>query len=637
MNNNNNRNVPKKSQPQSRGLFKSDVNTINTNTSANHIDFDFNNTYTNNNTNQLNNNTVQPSPFTFGSNQQLLNNNIVPQQNTVPNYSYPYPSVQTNIPQVNNNINLIGNNQYNNPYSYQNLYNMYPNYHPFHNPGPMQPNNNMVVDNWIFQIGYNDDEEIPNQSLEVKFNNNIDINMKQDSDLGNVINVQMQLSKSHVKETSKGVTLPLLLDIDVKDMNTDKRANIDLICLLDKSGSMQGSKIELLIKSFTNIMDFLGDNDRLSIVTFDDRSTKLTPLTRMNETGKARTLQILSRVSADGGTCIGTAVEEALRIIAGRKKANTVTSILILSDGLDSSAENMVKKKLEGYQHEIKETFTINTFGYGNDHDPKMMSALAQLRDGSFYFIDKLDTVDNVFVDCVGGLVSVIAQNMKIEVRPNVNDENLRGIDITKAYGVDGFWKKRNGFNYNAELLQVISGKKYSYILEFFIPKLHDLEAPVRTFLLAQAAISFTDNNGLKYTKQCECDITFVEDDSGIQPNTDVFVNYYRVKTAEVTNEAIKLSGAGQYDKATFVLNQLRYEMSTSPVGNHQTVINLIKDVDNALKNVKPEVFNVYGKHYMFENAMANMSQQSNFNANNCYQNNNQQVMFNCLNNKKQI
>lgn len=51
----------------------------------------------------------------------------------------------------------------------------------------------------------------------------------------------------------------------------------------------------------------------------------------------------------------------------------------------------------------------INTFGFGADHDPKLMNDISKLRDGSFYYINQLSTVDEAFVNALGGLISVVA------------------------------------------------------------------------------------------------------------------------------------------------------------------------------------------------------------------------------------
>jgi Mg-chelatase subunit ChlD len=477
--------------------------------------------------------------------------------------------------------------------------------------------------------GYNDDEDIDiSDSVKldkIKENNH---HFNEDD-----IKVQLKLSKSYLHETSNGETLPMLLNIDVKEVSTDIKSNIDLICLIDKSGSMQGQKMNLLIESFNNILEYLGDNDRLSIIVFDNQALRLTPLLRMTQDGKNKTLQALKTVYANGGTNIGSAFAMALNLMMKRRKVNSVTSVLILSDGIDGNAENSVKQLLNDNQSKLS-TFTINTFGYGNDHDPKMMSALAQLKDGSFYFIDKLETIDEVFVDCLGGLISVVAQNVNIEIKPNSADEILPGINIVKAYGVDSFWKK-TGDNYKAELLQAISGKKYSYVLETRIPKLQDLDVAVRSFLIAQAEITFSDLKGNKYIKSCDCDVTFVEDNIDLEDDQEVLVNYYRVKTAELTNNALKYSSSGQYDKAKSLLSDFRTEMSISSVKNDESVLNFIKDIDSSLNNIRPEVFMNQGRHYMMENYMANMNQQSNINSNMCYMNKRQRCLQSDLRDRK--
>lgn len=45
-----------------------------------------------------------------------------------------------------------------------------------------------------------------------------------------------------------------------------------------------------------------------------------------------------------------------------------------------------------------------------------MLDELAKLKDGSFYHIEQVDQVGGCFVDCVGGLISVVAKDGVISV-----------------------------------------------------------------------------------------------------------------------------------------------------------------------------------------------------------------------------
>jgi hypothetical protein len=61
------------------------------------------------------------------------------------------------------------------------------------------------------------------------------------TDLNNKVICSLKLSTKYIKETTESTTtLPMLLSIYVAEVikKTDTRANIDLICVLDKSGSM---------------------------------------------------------------------------------------------------------------------------------------------------------------------------------------------------------------------------------------------------------------------------------------------------------------------------------------------------------------------------------------------------------------
>jgi len=44
------------------------------------------------------------------------------------------------------------------------------------------------------------------------------------------------------------------------------------------------------------------------------------------------------------------------------------------------------------------------------------MTGISKLKDGNFYFIQQLDTLDECFVDALGGLVSVVAEKITLSV-----------------------------------------------------------------------------------------------------------------------------------------------------------------------------------------------------------------------------
>ncbi len=112
----------------------------------------------------------------------------------------------------------------------------------------------------------------------------------------------------------------------------------------------------------------------------------------------------------------------------------------MLSDGIEPGCLPKVEYLLKNENLKAL-NFTVHTFGFGSDHDPVLMDGIAKLRDGSFYYVQNLESVDEHFVDALGGLFSVVAQDVRVEVA-TVPDQNalFKGVNVCKTYG--DLWKR---------------------------------------------------------------------------------------------------------------------------------------------------------------------------------------------------
>ena len=183
------------------------------------------------------------------------------------------------------------------------------------------------------------------------------------------------------------------------------------------------------------------------------------------------------------------------------------------------------------------DTYTINSFGFGKDHDPELMNKISQHKDGSFYYVEKLDTVDEMFIDALGGLFSVIAQNVNIQVGVNKSNKTFADVNIQETYGE--FWKYEEKKNiYNINVLQLISGVSKDFLLELEIPpikaKLMDNE---RNTSLLEATVEYQGLTVEKKTvkKEAKLELTFYneEDDMPADIDENVEMNILRVRGAK--------------------------------------------------------------------------------------------------------
>ena len=206
---------------------------------------------------------------------------------------------------------------------------------------------------------------------------------------------------------------PIVVNI-VSEEIKEKNSNVELICVIDVSGSMMGEKIILVKQSLKVLLEMMGDNDKLGLVLFNHNSEKLLDLTYTTSENKNKILKLIDSIKARGGTYILGGLEIAVNMLkesSNTKSYNsdkfTSSAIILLSDGVDNRMNHLeIGNGLKEITKDSNLGFILHTFGYGNDHDPKIMNTLATIRDGSFYFVQEYKKVAEYFINVLGACVS---------------------------------------------------------------------------------------------------------------------------------------------------------------------------------------------------------------------------------------
>jgi Mg-chelatase subunit ChlD len=220
-----------------------------------------------------------------------------------------------------------------------------------------------------------------------------------------------------------------------EEIADEKRENLDLVCVLDISSSMNGaSKLDLCKNTLDFVVSQLSPNDRLSLVTFSNNVKTVQKLTKMNEDGKRKFRENVKKVRASGMTNLSggllKGVSEVMEQRDDGDAPNKIQSVLLLTDGQANvgikDKDTLVEILLQSPQQASKKTkseaehsilpFSVFTFGFGSDHNVELLKAVSDCANGVYYFIDDLDKVGNAFGDCLGGLLSIVAQNTTLEI-----------------------------------------------------------------------------------------------------------------------------------------------------------------------------------------------------------------------------
>lgn len=161
-------------------------------------------------------------------------------------------------------------------------------------------------------------------------------------------------------------------------------------------------------------------------------------------------------------------MECAFSILKYRKHRNEVTSIFLLSDGQDDEGESKVKRLIERYDHELG-VYSIHCFGFGGDHDEEMMSKICKMKNGGFYYIQKLSILDEAFSHALGGLISVVGNQINLNLK-KMGGNLASGIKISKFYEGPNV-KMINKDEYQIQISQLRSGITKNFVFELSIPQ----------------------------------------------------------------------------------------------------------------------------------------------------------------------
>lgn len=181
------------------------------------------------------------------------------------------------------------------------------------------------------------------------------------------------------------------------------RAPIDLVTVLDVSGSMSGAKLQMLKRAMRLVISSLGSADRLSIVSFSANPQRLMPLRRMNSQGQRLARRIIDRLACSQGTSVGEALRKATKILEDRRERNPVASIILLSDGQDEKVQSNTDSQRQ-------RSAPVSSTRFAHIEIPVHSSGFGAKAGYT------REPAEDAFSKCVGGLLSVVVQDLRIQL-----------------------------------------------------------------------------------------------------------------------------------------------------------------------------------------------------------------------------
>lgn len=183
---------------------------------------------------------------------------------------------------------------------------------------------------------------------------------------------------------------------------------VAMMLVLDKSGSMEGAKLQLVKESAIATAEALYTEDLIGVIAFDSQAYEILPLTPARE--KDFVADKISRITADGMTEFFPALNMAYKNMS--EIESKIKHVVLLSDGHTALAnfKDLVAKMTQA-------NITLTAIGIGEDFDSGIMANLSQWGKGRFYFTYSLEEIPQIFTKETTKVLE-IASEKRPDTRP---------------------------------------------------------------------------------------------------------------------------------------------------------------------------------------------------------------------------
>lgn len=325
-----------------------------------------------------------------------------------------------------------------------------------------------------------------------------------------ILSVSGHLVQDKVLLGSAGtVGLSLTLQADqIAATDTAESRNVDLVIVLDRSGSMKGRKINDARRAILQLLTDLSARDRLALVTYSDDVQIGADLLTVTDDNRKRLAAAVNSVQVGGGTNLGAGLQAGISILNSSIRSANSAKVILISDGLANKGVTDINALGNMAALAVESEFAISTVGVGSDYNEHLMTAIADQGTGTYYYLENPAAFAEVFQREFYDTRTAIVSSLKIQI------PTPGGITLSDAAGYPLSYRQNHVEFYPGRLR---SGQIRKLYLTLHVPTNSE-----RNFVLNDIKITYHyDNQAFETTLDEPLSIACVNDQQKVFSSID--------------------------------------------------------------------------------------------------------------------
>lgn len=387
------------------------------------------------------------------------------------------------------------------------------------------------------------------------------------SSAGQVV-VDMAVANPQMLADEKQTTFVKVELQGLEPREKDDRPPVNVALVIDRSGSMQGNKMEQAKLAAIAAVDRLRADDILSVVAYHDGVQTVLPAMKLSEKDTARTS--IRTMQASGSTALFAGVSKGAAEVRKFRGENRISRVILLSDGRANIGPDSASELGELGASLLKENIAVTTLGLGLDYNEDLMMNLAMRSNGIHLFIEDAEDLVTTFHHELDNVLSVVAQEISIQVQVH---EGIRPVRVL------GREADIHGQQISMRLNQLYASQERFVLIELEVPptasgtKREIAEGTIRYVnmltgsvdtLSGSVSVTFTNDTArLKESKNRE-----------VEEKATLLVANERNRRATFLRDQGKIDEARQLLESNYVFLRQRAQQLNSPLLRQQTILN---------------------------------------------------------------